>query len=217
MKNSLTNSYQDENGQWWYLQPSGTRQRAHIKTCLTCYSKFLTYPAKTSNFCSLECYRKKCKTCGKKFKPNTVRQVYCSEKCKRGNSICKQCGKIFIPTKKSKGIFCSTRCNYNFICPEGTKKLTTGNYVLVKVPPGTSGAKKHGTGTNWMLEHRYVMQSFIGRPLTEYENVHHLNGKRDDNRIENLELWKKPQPNGIRSKDYHCPGCRCFEHKRGKK
>jgi hypothetical protein len=28
-----------------------------------------------------------------------------------------------------------------------------------------------------------------------------------------LELWKRSQPDGVRSKDYHCVGCRCFDHK----
>lgn len=74
------------------------------------------------------------------------------------------------------------------------RRLTSNGYVLVQRPDGVGE-------TLWVLEHRYVMEQHLGRPLRSDENVHHRNGHREDNRIANLELWVRFQPNGQRVED----------------
>jgi hypothetical protein len=200
-------------GEWWFRQRVGTRQRAKITLCETCKEEFAAAPSSKTAYCCNACRRKQCGRCGKTFSPTSNHNAYCSLRCRRGVGECEQCGKEYVFSHHGAKRFCSLKCFYEHESPYGSQIRDSTGYMLVKVPPGTPGIKtrygynKHG----WMLAHRYVMQIKLGRPLLKTERVHHINGRKDDNRPENLELWKRTHPAGVRAADYHCAGCRCFE------
>ena len=81
------------------------------------------------------------------------------------------------------------------IVPVGSKSQKGDGYINIKV--SMTGTRKE----RWREEHRFVMELELGRPLTKNEIVHHKNGIRNDNRIENLELWDKSHPTGSRVSD----------------
>lgn len=76
---------------------------------------------------------------------------------------------------------------------KGGRIVNKRGYVMIRSPQHPKA-----NGKSYVFEHRLVMEAHLGRFLLSDENVHHLNGIRDDNRIENLELWTMSQPPGQR-------------------
>lgn len=84
--------------------------------------------------------------------------------------------------------------DYNYISPnwtilkKGQPHLTNNGYFRINI----NGKR--------VLQHRYIMEQHLGRPLYTKERIHHLNGIRTDNRIENLKLFEN---NGEHLKKHH--------------
>ena len=88
------------------------------------------------------------------------------------------------------------------------KKYTGGysnfmGYQMVQVPDDSPFVEMRNTN-KYTPEHRLVMAEHLGRPLSRAETVHHINGDRVDNRIENLELRQRNHGAGVR---YKCACC----------
>lgn len=83
---------------------------------------------------------------------------------------------------------------------KGGRTKLPGGYVGVLIPHDSPFAPMR-LANGYIAEHRYVMAQHLGRTLLENENVHHVFGPKDDNRLENLELWYVSQPAGQRVTD----------------
>ena len=145
--------------------------------------------------------------------------MYCSIDCskagrrksadERNKFECAHCGKIEYRNRSSTGFriyrqqkYCSQECKVaaqmvvaqgRFDAGEYKKHTKKNGYVWITVP-----ALSRSGGPKSIMEHRYVMAQHLGRELSTDETVHHVNGNRQDNRIENLELFSSRHGPGQR-------------------
>lgn len=98
-----------------------------------------------------------------------------------GNRPCRICHNKRVSTK------CRVRKDY-----EPGKTLRRQGYIFVRLDvndPYHSMAE----ASHFVAEHRLVMAKYLGRVLTRDEIVHHINGKRDDNALDNLRIVSRAE------------------------
>lgn len=158
-------------------------RRGTFKTCERCEKDFYlpSYRIDSAKFCSIEC-RDKAEN----------RIEYPCAFCGRAKRVSRS---VF---EHNASLYCSRDCAYKArsAAAYGNTRTNADGYVVVRLPdhPNVSA-------TGEVLQHRLVMEQHLGRLLFPREEVHHRNGIKNDNRIENLELWSKAHPKGKRVED----------------
>ncbi len=107
--------------------------------------------------------------------------------------VCINCGKRYEPTRSNQR-FCSHKCYSGKFTYQFKGRVGDGRgYIKIYKPDHPYAVNKK------VLEHRLVMEKFLDRYLISNEIVHHINGIKNDNRLENLVLMTRSTHNGLHS------------------
>lgn len=101
------------------------------------------------------------------------------------------CGKLL--TRGSRYLIRKFIRNHN---PKGKNTFLYKNgFSIINGYSISSGYSGHPNADKYgrIYTHRLIMSQYLGRPLEIYEDVHHINGNTQDNRIENLQLLSKSE------------------------
>src|SRR3990167_84759 len=123
---------------------------------------------------------------------------------------CKWCGNKATQDRRNRvRNFCSKACASRWTAKNRSttkgRYTTSKGYTAIYIPTHPDASKG-----GYVMEHRLVMEKLLGRRLLKTEIVHHLDGKRANNKPKNLELMTTTAHNRLpkmRTGSIHCPHC----------